>query len=259
MLGDRLTIPFACRRNAKGSFDPVGSKPNANIPAIVSALSAIESTAPSILRDRIFGRLRLVLVVDGVAIASRVVVRHSRSSSCTRAYNPPTIPCSSVNSLTSSVVRSVLARHAPCEPHRVEPQCQHRWMSLASPAAQALHPQRLVVIAAKVFLERHALEHVHAFAQRSFWSVCQKNRASLNRARSTRSLPWRISPADRHLCSALQENAAAVCRWHLPAQNISGDRASLLPALPPEAARNSRIEAAENYRRPLREIHYGFE
>ena len=44
-----FTIPFPARRNAKGSFDPVGSIPRANMPAIVSALSAMASTAPSVV------------------------------------------------------------------------------------------------------------------------------------------------------------------------------------------------------------------
>jgi len=45
-----FTIPFACRLKANGSFDPEGISPNANMPAMVSALSARESTAPSRLR-----------------------------------------------------------------------------------------------------------------------------------------------------------------------------------------------------------------
>ena len=45
-----FTIPFACLRRANGSFEPEGTKPTANIPAMLSALSAIESTAPSRVR-----------------------------------------------------------------------------------------------------------------------------------------------------------------------------------------------------------------
>ena len=46
-----FTMPLAWRRSANGSFDPVGCNPSENIPAMLSALSAIDTTAPSTVRE----------------------------------------------------------------------------------------------------------------------------------------------------------------------------------------------------------------
>ncbi len=62
------TIPLAARRRAKGSLEPEGIMPRANIPAMVSALSAMASTAPSSERGTcILHGGGLVLIVDGLA------------------------------------------------------------------------------------------------------------------------------------------------------------------------------------------------
>jgi len=45
-----LMIPLAALRNANGSFEPLGTIPNPNIPVMESALSAIATSAPSFVR-----------------------------------------------------------------------------------------------------------------------------------------------------------------------------------------------------------------
>ena len=76
------------------------------------------------------------------------------------------MPCSSVNSFTSSVVRSALHRCAALKtmPGRTAPPALR--IVFADQAAQLLHAPGLVVVAAQVFLEGHRLQHLHALAQR---------------------------------------------------------------------------------------------
>ena len=60
-------MALAARRRAKGSLEPVGSMPSANMLAMVSMRSARPRMQPSALRGMVsLGRGGQVLVVDGV-------------------------------------------------------------------------------------------------------------------------------------------------------------------------------------------------
>ena len=76
------------------------------------------------------------------------------------------MPCSSVNSFTSSVVRSAFARQRGLVHDAGADRDAALRESSRNPAAQPLHPQRLVVVAAQVFLEGHVLEPRDPLAQR---------------------------------------------------------------------------------------------
>jgi len=67
---------------------------------------SMDDSVPRTIEGRCF-RYRLVVIVDPVEIPWRTSSFRCSSRTCTRAYSPPTMPCSSVNSFTSSVVRSV--------------------------------------------------------------------------------------------------------------------------------------------------------
>ena len=78
----RIT-PSAWRRSANGSLSPVGSWPMPNRPTSVSSLSASATTsADRVARQRVAGKARLVVVLDGVgdsvaqAVVARVVAAH---------------------------------------------------------------------------------------------------------------------------------------------------------------------------------------
>ena len=139
-----LTIPLACRRNAKGSFDPLGCKPQRKHARDTDRLCR-RSKAPRLQRS----------AARYLPSTPACTDRKSRSQSQTLALRPrhhrvlhagvksADNPCSSVNSFTSSVVRSVFARQRRLVHNSRANRHPALIDRLRQPTAQPLHAQRL--------------------------------------------------------------------------------------------------------------------
>ena len=98
-----LMIPIVWRRNAYGSWEPVGIKPRLKVATIVSTLSTILKIRPASVAGKISPAKR-------GKYCSKIASPTAGVSPSSKAYSLPMMPCNSVNSLTISVVKSVLAR-----------------------------------------------------------------------------------------------------------------------------------------------------
>ncbi len=93
----------------------------------------------------------------------------------------------------------------------------------------------------------------------TFWSVSQKKRASLKRARSTRSLPWRMRPSGSPSVFSTARKCGSSCRRRVFQREVllvvAHDRDQDFV----RQRKKFRIEVAHDYGRELREVDDGVE
>ena len=161
------TIPLPARRSAKGSLEPEGIMPRANIPAMVSALSAMARTcAFERARNFIFHRGRLVLIVDGLAdgqggalgeIHALGLVDQVEAADDALQFGELLYQFGGQIALghERSLVHDALTQRGIKLAHRG-----------AELAAEMLRAGGLVIVTAELLLEGDRLEHGHAILER---------------------------------------------------------------------------------------------
>ena len=173
--------PIVWRRNAKGSWDPVGISPRLKEPVMVSNLSARLSKRPKVVCGNSSPAKR-------GKYCSKTASAVSGSSPSRSAYSRPITPWSSVNSWTICVNKSVLAKSARC------------LISPSSTGKSNLAVKKVIIAARRWDLSNNVpnpswktirFKSSVLSAKDFLRSSAKKNLASSKRARKTRSLPWR--------------------------------------------------------------------
>ena len=180
LLSKMFKIPIVWRRNAYGSWEPVGIKPRLNVATMLSILSIMDNTLPASVWGNTSPAKR-------GKYCSKIASATSGDSPSSNAYSLPITPCNSVNSVTIPVVRSVLAssvarsnttRASSCNSHsslNTRPNVNKR--SVLS--AKLPRPSWNTIFV------KPSWRSIRGFLRSSL----KKNFASSRRARNTRSLP----------------------------------------------------------------------
>ena len=178
-------IPIVWRRNAYGSWEPVGIKPRLKVATILSTLSIMDNTLPASVWGNTSPAKR-------GKYCSKIASATSGDSPSSKAYSFPITPCNSVNSVTIPVVRSVLASSvarsnttaaSSCKPHS-SPNTRPNLSKRSVLSAKLPRPSWNTI------LVKPSWRSIRGFLRSSL----KKNLASSRRARNTRSLPaWTTS------------------------------------------------------------------
>ena len=161
-------MPLAARRSAKGSFEPVGCRPRREHSGDTVRLIGNRQHGPlDGTRNAVVHRLRLVLIVDGIADGFGGGSRQNRVELLHLGVQ------ATDDSLQLGELFHQLGGEVGLgQQRRFEDNARPYWLArianrLGDQAAQLLHPHRLVEVAAEIFLEGHGLQHLHALAQRN--------------------------------------------------------------------------------------------